>query len=56
MKKFPVVIVLFLGIAAVVSSFSEIETITYRTVTFWVPFGVGAWAFRTLHTAGEQPA
>jgi len=31
-------------------------TLTYRTVTFWIPFGVGAWAFRTLHTAGEQPA
>ncbi|CAG1010833.1 hypothetical protein ANAEL_04031 [Anaerolineales bacterium] len=31
-------------------------TLTYRTVTFWVPFGVGAWAFRSLHTMGEQPA
>ena len=31
-------------------------TLTYRTVTFWVPFGIGAWAFRSLHTAGEQPS
>jgi glycosyltransferase 2 family protein len=31
-------------------------TLTYRTVTFWVPFGVGALAFRTLHARGEQPA
>ena len=30
-------------------------TITYRTVTFWVPFGVGAWAFRSLHASGEIP-
>jgi hypothetical protein len=30
-------------------------TIAYRTVTFWVPFGLGAWAFRSLHTAGEEP-
>jgi len=31
-------------------------TLTYRTVTFWVPFGVGAWAFRSLHTGGEEPS
>ena len=31
-------------------------TLTYRTVTFWVPFGIGAWAFRSLHTGGEQPS
>jgi glycosyltransferase 2 family protein len=24
-------------------------TLTYRAVTFWVPFGIGAWAFRSLH-------
>ena len=30
-------------------------TIAYRTVTFWVPFGLGALAFRSLHTAGEEP-
>jgi uncharacterized protein (TIRG00374 family) len=30
-------------------------TLTYRTVTFWVPFGIGAWAFRSLHTGGEEP-
>jgi uncharacterized protein (TIRG00374 family) len=37
-------------------SHAVLITLTYRTVTFWVPFGVGAWAFRSLHTAGEQPA
>ena len=31
-------------------------TLTYRTVTFWVPFGIGAAAFRTLHTLGEEPS
>ena len=31
-------------------------TLTYRTVTFWVPFGIGAWAFRSLHTTGEEPS
>ncbi|MCE9647137.1 MAG: flippase-like domain-containing protein [Chloroflexi bacterium] len=31
-------------------------TLTYRTVTFWVPFGIGAWAFRSLHAAGEEPS
>jgi glycosyltransferase 2 family protein len=31
-------------------------TLTYRTVTFWIPFGVGAWAFRSLHTSGEEPS
>jgi hypothetical protein len=25
-------------------------TLVYRTVTFWFPFGVGALAFRSLHT------
>lgn len=24
-------------------------TLAYRAVTFWIPFGVGAWAFRFLH-------
>ncbi len=31
-------------------------TLTYRTVTFWVPFGIGALAFRSLHTGGEEPS
>jgi uncharacterized protein (TIRG00374 family) len=31
-------------------------TLTYRTATFWVPFGIGAWAFRSLHTGGGQPS
>lgn len=30
-------------------SHAVLITLTYRTVTFWVPFGVGAWAFRSLH-------
>jgi uncharacterized protein (TIRG00374 family) len=30
-------------------------TLTYRTVTFWLPFGVGAWAFRSLHLRGRKP-
>ena len=30
-------------------------TLIYRAVTFWVPLGVGAWAFRTLHTERAQP-
>jgi len=28
-------------------------TITYRAVTFWLPLGVGVWAFRSLHL--QQP-
>jgi len=31
-------------------------TLAYRAVTFWIPLAVGAWAFRSLHTSGEQPA
>ena len=31
-------------------------TLVYRTVTFWVPFGIGALAFRSLHTNGEEPS
>lgn len=30
-------------------------TLTYRTITFWLPFGVGAWAFRSLHTEETRP-
>ncbi|GAB4422118.1 MAG: YbhN family protein [Anaerolineales bacterium] len=26
-----------------------IITLAYRAITFWVPLGAGAWAFRTLH-------
>jgi uncharacterized protein (TIRG00374 family) len=37
-------------------SHAVLITLTYRTVTFWVPFGVGAWAFRSLHKGGEEPA
>lgn len=31
-------------------------TLFYRAITFWYPLGMGAWAFRTLHTHREQPA
>ncbi len=37
-------------------SHAVVITLTYRTVTFWVPFGIGAWAFRSLHTGGEEPS
>ncbi len=40
----------------VVWSQAVVITLTYRTVTFWIPFGIGAWAFRSLHTAGEEPS
>ena len=30
-----------------------VVTLAYRTVTFWYPFGVGAWAFRSLHAEEE---
>ncbi|MBC7879320.1 MAG: flippase-like domain-containing protein [Anaerolineales bacterium] len=39
----------------VVWSQAVVITLTYRTVTFWIPFGIGAWAFRSLHTGGEEP-
>ncbi|MCC7116902.1 MAG: flippase-like domain-containing protein [Anaerolineales bacterium] len=28
-------------------------TLAYRAVTFWVPLGVGAWTFRSLHAESE---
>lgn len=30
-------------------------TLLYRAVTFWFPLGIGAWAFRTLHTERADP-
>lgn len=30
-------------------------TLLYRAVTFWFPLGVGAWAFRSLHTSERLP-
>lgn len=30
-------------------------TLLYRAVTFWFPLGVGAWAFRSLHTGERLP-
>jgi len=33
----------------VVWSQAVVITIAYRAITFWVPLGVGAWAFRNLH-------
>jgi len=35
-------------------SHAVLITLTYRTVTFWVPFGVGAWAFRSLHAESDR--
>jgi len=29
-------------------------TLVYRAITFWVPLGVGALAFRTLHLNGQE--
>lgn len=31
-------------------------TLLYRAVTFWYPLGIGALAFRSLHTKRAQPA
>lgn len=33
----------------VVWSEAVVITIAYRAITFWVPLGIGAWAFRSLH-------
>ncbi|MFN8411688.1 MAG: hypothetical protein U0Z26_04805 [Anaerolineales bacterium] len=33
---------------------SVVITLAYRAVTFWLPLGVGAWTFRTLHTVSED--
>ncbi len=33
----------------VVWSQAVVITIAYRAITFWVPLGIGAWAFRSLH-------
>jgi hypothetical protein len=29
-------------------------TIVYRAMTFWVPLGIGAWAFRTLDLGSAE--
>ncbi len=34
---------------------SVVVTLIYRAVTFWIPLGVGAWAFRSLHQEHDQP-
>jgi uncharacterized protein (TIRG00374 family) len=31
-------------------------TLAYRAVTFWLPLGVGAWTFRSLHAGDQQPS
>jgi uncharacterized protein (TIRG00374 family) len=31
-----------------------IITLAYRAVTFWLPLGIGAWAFRSLHVIEKQ--
>jgi uncharacterized protein (TIRG00374 family) len=38
----------------VVWSQAVVITILYRAITFWVPLGVGAWAFRALHIGQEE--
>lgn len=35
---------------------SVVITLLYRAVTFWVPLGIGAWAFRTLHKERAEVA
>ena len=42
----------------VVWSQAVVITIVYRAMTFWVPLGFGAWAFRSLHMGNnkEEPA
>lgn len=42
----------------VVWSQAVVITIAYRALTFWVPLGIGAWAFRNLHLdeKKEEPA
>jgi len=31
-----------------------IVTLVYRAMTFWLPLGVGAWSFRSLHLENEK--
>jgi len=38
----------------VIWSQAVIITIVYRAMTFWVPLGVGAWAFRALHLGNAK--
>jgi len=38
----------------VVWSQAVIITLTFRAFTFWIPLGVGAWAFRMLHRRDEK--
>ncbi|MCZ2127686.1 MAG: flippase-like domain-containing protein [Anaerolineales bacterium] len=33
-----------------------VVTLMYRAVTFWIPLGVGAWAFRSLHQERDEEA
>jgi len=40
----------------VVWSQAVVVTIVYRAMTFWVPLGIGAWAFRALHLGREETA
>ena len=40
----------------VIWSQAVIITIAYRAMTFWVPLGVGAWAFRNLHVGKDETA
>ena len=38
----------------VVWSQAVVITIVYRAMTFWVPLGIGAWAFRALHLGDSK--
>jgi uncharacterized protein (TIRG00374 family) len=37
-------------------SHAVVITLAYRAVTFWFPFGVGAWTFRSLHVPDIKAA
>ncbi len=38
----------------VIWSQAVVITIVYRAMTFWVPLGIGAWAFRALHLGDSK--
>lgn len=50
------VMALALGSLGVVWSQAVIITLVYRGVTFWIPLGAGALAFRRLHLGEKQPS
>lgn len=48
------IMTLGLSSLSVVWSQAVIVTLTYRAFTFWLPLGVGAWAFRHLHQRDDK--